>query len=1101
MDGMTGRACTRCLAPLASDRNGSDLLCSSCMIVNSVPLPRMPLDFWQHETMLAAFAARNIGQLIRAYRTHPHRGRPVPQPVVAEALGISQPQLSRIETRGQIQFIDTLVFYARTLRIPGEFLWFDYPEDPSYAELTAPRDAESATSGGTFGAISSQRTKLVVDAIRQQGASGLLYSPPQTALRQLDEFVDSDARACVVEGPPGSGKSELTYEIAHRYSARLVVQLHSVDSWPGRHADLAEEILRYASESSNRGDSILAMERGLAQLDQRCLVVVDGLKTYDDITHVAQQVDRLLRQVADPRMRFLLVVRTPPSCDLTAFPVLAALSYRPDHRAGNTQPITLHEWSLVEARQIWNASRAADEPIFTALPLRLQQLARLPIYMRLMKSAGHDLPAESFDSYWLVDGCVRALARAAGADDGLTVDRLAEQALSDLRDVIPTTLLEVHRTAATSIRYPPDLAALPLLDATGAGAIMFGHDIIREYAAATAIASGLAERGRTTQTVSGINELAAKSRSSSAGRGLLAFVISALNRTAPDILRSLALAPTLSTAHALPLMLTLASPGSTLLSSEVLRRCAARCRDLGAPLELASALLRLPQLLSALDDGYGAWAIDALDQFGPSLWTDLALALEHHADDAAVTGFVRHLDLNRPEHAVFIASYAHLFAGLNERSEQDPIAALVGHPDWRVRAALASGVVADRDSPGVAVDHKIVDQLVHDEDYKVRAAVARLIGRLDLDASAAALRVLLADPNWHVRACALEAVLGDAGGAPPPFLRDQVINAMTAGSSWATCPPHLDRLRHRLLLLYGADANAMSPAVRDQALFVLLREVGTGWLSLPDEQLRALYSQARDGGWWLLKRERDRHAHRGSLQAPSDRQGFRQLRDGRCVQIALDLRDLDLAVRVARAAVQAGVDLIEVGDPLIKEYGLRALSEVKRQVPEAVIVAEMMSADWGREQVVLAAEAGADAVLLIGPATASSVSAAVAAGTRLGVPIILDVASSQLNEAWIREMERLGIDGFTVTTNIDLGVRGRHPLDNARTIRGWSRLPVAVSGGFSPTDYDIAASPDWDILIIGRSVAEAVDPAGAAREITELVDRRHGSRHAHRRFE
>jgi hypothetical protein len=113
--------------------------------------------------------------------------------------------------------------------------------------------------------------------------------------------------------------------------------------------------------------------------------------------------------------------------------------------------------------------------------------------------------------------------------------------------------------------------------------------------------------------------------------------------------------------------------------------------------------------------------------------------------------------------------------------------------------------------------------------------------------------------------------------------------------------------------------------IRDQAPFVLLREVFTGWLSLPDEQLRALRSQARDSGWWLLKRERDRPAH-----------------------------------------------------------------------------------------------------------------------------------------------------------------RGRHPLDNARAIRGWSRLPVA------------SASADRGI---GRSVAEAVDPAGAAREITELVGRRHGSRHAHRRFE
>ena len=45
-------------------------------------------------------------------------------------------------------------------------------------------------------------------------------------------------------------------------------------------------------------------------------------------------------------------------------------------------------------------------------------------------------------------------------------------------------------------------------------------------------------------------------------------------------------------------------------------------------------------------------------------------------------------------------------------------------------------------------------------------------------------------------------------------------------------------------------------------------------------------------------------------------------------------------------------------------------------------------------------------------------------------------------------VERTGIDGFAITTNIDLGVAGPHPLDQARTLRSWTRLPVAVSGGF-----------------------------------------------------
>ncbi|QYN26658.1 hypothetical protein [Amycolatopsis sp. DSM 110486] len=63
-----------------------------------------------------------------------------------------------------------------------------------------------------------------------------------------------------------------------------------------------------------------------------------------------------------------------------------------------------------------------------------------------------------------------------------------------------------------------------------------------------------------------------------------------------------------------------------------------------------------------------------------------------------------------------------------------------------------------------------------------------------------------------------------------------------------------------------------------------------------------------------------------------------------------------------------------------------------------------------------------------------------------------------------------------MTTNIDIGIGSATPLDVARAVRSWTELPVAVSGGFSAIDSGVFASRDWDIVIIGRSVADAVDP-------------------------
>jgi 3-keto-L-gulonate-6-phosphate decarboxylase len=317
---------------------------------------------------------------------------------------------------------------------------------------------------------------------------------------------------------------------------------------------------------------------------------------------------------------------------------------------------------------------------------------------------------------------------------------------------------------------------------------------------------------------------------------------------------------------------------------------------------------------------------------------------------------------------------------------------------------------------------------------------------------------------------------------------------MASDASWIDSPRHVAKLRERLLLLEQLPSAGVAGA-RERALFRLLRELRTGRLTLSDQQQDSLITEGRASHGWLVQREitaltepADADVDGASLTSERDR--YRRLRDGSFVQIALDLHDLSRALVVAAAAAQAGADFIEVGDPLIKTHGVNAIEHVKRHVPDTLIVAEMMSADWGRDQVELAAEAGADVVLLIGPASTASVSAAAEAARRLGVALLLDIPAPHASAGWVRDMERAGVDGFAITTNIDLGVGVHAPLATVRAVRNWTRLPLAVSGGFSTTDHAIMTSTDWDIMIVGRSVADAVRPLDAARQLTTLIHQR-----------
>jgi transcriptional regulator with XRE-family HTH domain len=92
--------------------------------------PEVPAEFWDSHAMRAAFASRHMGRVIRAYRCHPFHGRrPLPQDMVAEWIGVTQGQLSRIENGPTIMHLDRLMHWARVLRIPSSYLWFTLPED------------------------------------------------------------------------------------------------------------------------------------------------------------------------------------------------------------------------------------------------------------------------------------------------------------------------------------------------------------------------------------------------------------------------------------------------------------------------------------------------------------------------------------------------------------------------------------------------------------------------------------------------------------------------------------------------------------------------------------------------------------------------------------------------------------------------------------------------------------------------------------------------------------------------------------------------------------------------------------------------------------
>jgi transcriptional regulator with XRE-family HTH domain len=125
--GRVGRMCA-CGTPLSVSNPG--IRCGPCerdRVTNDGP-PVLPFDFWTTERFRAPFASRNIGYVLRAYRTDPYHRETypngIPQSRVARWLGIDQAAVSDLELgRRGFDSISKTIDIAQKIGVPPQLLW------------------------------------------------------------------------------------------------------------------------------------------------------------------------------------------------------------------------------------------------------------------------------------------------------------------------------------------------------------------------------------------------------------------------------------------------------------------------------------------------------------------------------------------------------------------------------------------------------------------------------------------------------------------------------------------------------------------------------------------------------------------------------------------------------------------------------------------------------------------------------------------------------------------------------------------------------------------------------------------------------------------
>jgi 3-hexulose-6-phosphate synthase len=202
------------------------------------------------------------------------------------------------------------------------------------------------------------------------------------------------------------------------------------------------------------------------------------------------------------------------------------------------------------------------------------------------------------------------------------------------------------------------------------------------------------------------------------------------------------------------------------------------------------------------------------------------------------------------------------------------------------------------------------------------------------------------------------------------------------------------------------------------------------------------------------------------------------------VQISLDLTSLDEALETAQVAVEAGVDWIEAGTPLLLAEGLHAVTALREKFPDHPVVADLKTMDGGYLEAEMMAKAGADFVVVMGRAHEATIRRVVEAGHDFGVRVMGDNLAAADRVAEARRMAGLGVDVVIHHIGFDERglVKGLSPLDELADVVDQAGVPVQAVGGLSIEQA--ISCPDYGapMVVIGAPLAIAADSFRANSE-------------------
>ncbi len=209
------------------------------------------------------------------------------------------------------------------------------------------------------------------------------------------------------------------------------------------------------------------------------------------------------------------------------------------------------------------------------------------------------------------------------------------------------------------------------------------------------------------------------------------------------------------------------------------------------------------------------------------------------------------------------------------------------------------------------------------------------------------------------------------------------------------------------------------------------------------------------------------------------------------LQYAIDVVTREQAHSSAALATAAGIQSLEAGHVLVKAVGVGIVSELRERYPDVELIADMKTMDMGRQEVAVAAAAGADLVIVCGAASDGVLLAAQREARACGVGILVSLMGVKDRLSRTRSLIDLGLDRIIAHRGIDDDFvwTDQEPRRQLSQLAALPDIRLTLAGGINARVMREFKDVPVERLIVGRGITDAPDPRSEIRDLLDAIPR------------